>query len=46
MMLIVGREIVRKSRDMLRIGEAGSEMSNPAKTKMNIKKTKKEISKT
>ena len=29
---------MRKSRDMFRIGEADSEMSNPAKTKINIKK--------
>jgi len=43
--VIGGEEIMRKSRDMLRTGEADSEMSVQAKTKINLKK-KKEIPKT
>lgn len=46
MMLTDGGEVMRKSRNMLRIGEADSEMSTPAKTKMNLKEMKKELPKT
>jgi hypothetical protein len=42
MMLIDGGEIICKSRDKLRIGEADSEMSTTAKTKMNLKKKNEE----
>jgi hypothetical protein len=41
MTLIGGGEIRRKSRDVLRISEADSEMSIQAKTKMNLKKRRK-----
>jgi hypothetical protein len=37
MTLIDGGEIMRKSRDMLRIGKADSEVSIQTKTKMNYK---------
>jgi hypothetical protein len=43
MTFIGGGEIMRKSKDMSRIGEADSEMCIEAKTKMNIKTNKRTL---